>query len=347
MGGSESLAPFSAPRLFGVSDMSKTIQKTVVVTGGSGFLGSWLCERLLDGGCRVICIDSLISGRLQNNHAYHRNPSFCFRQHDVINPVIIDEPVHEIYNLACPASPVRYQADPIHTFKTSVIGVMNMLDLAEKHGARILQASTSEVYGDPALNPQRETYLGNVNTYGPRSCYDEGKRGAETLMHDYHQERDVDTRIARIFNTYGPRMRHDDGRVVSNFIVEALQGRDITIYGDGKQTRSFCFHEDLVDGLMALMASPAEIHRPINLGNPDEYTVLDLAERVLRMTGSKSRLVHLDLPTDDPHIRQPDITSAKQNLGWAPKIDIEEGLKRTIAHFQMELKDQVMTEMVL
>jgi len=324
----------------------KPSQRTVVVTGGSGFLGSWLCERLLDDGCRVICIDSLISGRLQNNQAYQQNPNFSLRKHDIIYPVTINEPVHEIYNLACPASPVRYQADPIHTFKTSIIGVMNMLDLAESHGARLLQASTSEVYGDPVANPQTETYFGNVNVYGPRSCYDEGKRGAETLIHDYHQERNVDTRIARIFNTYGPRMRHDDGRVVSNFIIEALQGRDITIYGEGKQTRSFCFHEDLIDGLMLLMASSPETHHPINLGNPDEHTVLDLAERVLRMTGSKSRLVYCDLPIDDPQIRRPDITSAKQKLGWTPKITLEEGLERTIAHFQTQLMDQVMNEMV-
>lgn len=326
--------------------MSKTMRKTVVVTGGSGFLGSWLCERLLGDGCRVICIDSLISGRLQNNHAYRRHPNFCFWQHDIINPVSIEEPVHEIYNLACPASPVRYQADPIHTFKTSVIGVMNMLELAEEHGARMLQASTSEVYGDPEFNPQSETYFGNVNVYGPRSCYDEGKRAAETLIHEYHLQRNADTRIARIFNTYGPRMRHDDGRVVSNFIIEALQGKDITIYGDGKQTRSFCFYEDLIDGLMALMASSPKVDHPVNLGNPDEHTIMDLAERILRMSGSASRLIYSDLPTDDPHIRQPDITSAKQKLGWEPKITLEEGLERTITHFRMELKDGLKSEVV-
>ncbi|SLN38371.1 UDP-glucose 4-epimerase [Roseovarius gaetbuli] len=326
--------------------MLKTSQKTVVVTGGSGFLGSWLCERLLGDGCRVICIDSLISGRLENNKTYSGHPNFSFKEHDVINPITINEPVDEIYNLACPASPVRYQADPIHTFKTSVIGVMNMLELAESHGARLLQASTSEVYGDPAFNPQTETYFGNVNVYGPRACYDEGKRGAETLIHDYHQERNVDTRIARIFNTYGPRMRQDDGRVVSNFIIGALQGRDITIYGRGTQTRSFCFHEDLIGGLMLLMASSPETHHPVNLGNPEEYSVLDLAERVLRMTGSKSRLVYCDLPVDDPQIRRPDITSAKQKLGWTPKIGIEEGLERTIAHFQRQLEGQSMSELI-
>jgi UDP-glucuronate decarboxylase len=330
-------------RLDGASKIER-LGKTVIVTGGSGFLGSWLCDRLLKEGHRVICIDNLMTGRIQNIQAYLSLPNFTFWQQDIINPVYIDEPVHQIYNLACPASPKRYQADPVHTFKTSVIGVMNMLDLAERHGARLLQASTSEVYGDPEFNPQSETYFGNVNVYGPRSCYDEGKRAAETLIREYHLHRGVDTRIARIFNTYGPRMRYDDGRVVSNFIVEALKGEDITVYGDGLQTRSFCFYEDLIDGLIRLMHAPSKVDHPVNLGNPDEHTILDLAEGVIEMTGAKSRLVFSDMPQDDPHIRRPDIACAMRELGWKPKVPLQDGLARTIEYFRKDLQDHGATE---
>ncbi|PTW45644.1 UDP-glucuronic acid decarboxylase family protein [Rhodovulum kholense] len=307
--------------------------KTVLVTGGAGFLGSHLCDRLVEGEAQVICVDNLQTGRLDNISHLMQRRGFRFIRHDVTDRLGIDGPIDEIYNLACPASPPQYERDPIHTFRTSVLGAMNLLDLAEAKGARILQASTSEVYGDPALSPQSETYWGNVNMIGPRACYDEGKRGAETLFHLYREDRGVDIRVARIFNTYGPRMRPDDGRVVSNFIVQALAGTPLTVFGSGRQTRSFCYVDDLVDGLVRLMASPATVKGPVNLGNPGEFTVLALAELVLAKTGSRSKVAFRTLPGDDPRRRRPDIALAERVLGWGPTVPLEEGLDRTIPYF--------------
>jgi len=327
-------------RVVGLRKSSDKTEKTVLVTGGAGFLGSHLCTRLLKQNARVICADNLLSGRISNIAPLMTHPNFTFVEHDVIERMDVTGPLDEIYNMACPASPPRYQADPIHTFKTSVLGAINLLELARETGARILQASTSEVYGDPNISPQPEGYHGNVNTFGPRSCYDEGKRGAETLFHDYAERHGVSTKIARIFNTFGPNMRPSDGRVVSNFVIQALEGKDITVYGAGEQTRSFCYADDLLDGLMALMASPDEVNIPVNIGNPEEFTVKELAYTVLKLTGSRSKIRYEPLPVDDPQQRRPDITRAKALLGWSPRISMQEGLKRTIPYFESELRGQ-------
>lgn len=306
--------------------------KQILVTGGAGFIGSHLCERLLKDGNNVICMDNYFTGLKQNIVHLLDNPYFELVRHDVTFPYYVE--VDEIYNLACPASPIHYQFDPVSTTKTSVIGAINMLGLAKRTKARILQASTSEVYGDPIVHPQEESYWGNVNPIGLRSCYDEGKRCAETLFMDYHRQNKVDVKIIRIFNTYGPRMRLDDGRVVSNFIMQALKGEDITIYGDGKQTRSFQYVDDLVEGMIRMMASE-NFTGPVNLGNPREFTMLELAELVLKMTNSKSKIIFTPLPSDDPKQRKPDITLAKEKLnGWEPKIRLEEGLIDTIKYFK-------------
>jgi UDP-glucuronate decarboxylase len=305
--------------------------KRVLVTGGAGFLGSHLCERLIAQGHDVICADNLFTGDKRNVAHLLAHPNFEFQRHDVTQPLVVE--VDEIWNLACPASPVHYQHDPVSTIKTSVHGAINMLGLAKRVGARIFQASTSEVYGDPQVHPQREDYWGHVNPIGLRSCYDEGKRCAETLFFDYHRQHRVEIKVARIFNTYGPRMHPNDGRVVSNFIVQALRGEPITIYGEGRQTRSFCYVDDLIDGFLALMASPADFTGPVNLGNPGEFTIRELADRVLALTGSKSTLVFRPLPSDDPTQRQPDISLARERLGWVPKVALEQGLQRTIAYF--------------
>ncbi|GKG72711.1 SDR family NAD-dependent epimerase/dehydratase [Parabacteroides sp. AM58-2XD] len=306
--------------------------KQILVTGGAGFIGSHLCERLLKDGNNVICMDNYFTGLKQNIVHLLDNPYFELVRHDVTFPYYVE--VDEIYNLACPASPIHYQFDPVSTTKTSVIGAINMLGLAKRTKARILQASTSEVYGDPIVHPQEESYWGNVNPIGLRSCYDEGKRCAETLFMDYHRQNKVDVKIIRIFNTYGPRMRPDDGRVVSNFIMQALKGEDITIYGDGKQTRSFQYVDDLVEGMVRMMASE-NFTGPVNLGNPGEFTMLELAEIILKMTNSKSKIIFTPLPSDDPKQRKPDITLAKEKLnGWEPKIRLEEGLIDTIKYFK-------------
>lgn len=305
--------------------------KTILVTGGAGFLGSHLCDRLINEGNKVICVDNLYTGSLDNIKHLMDNPNFSFKEHDVIEPIDVD--VDQIYNLACPASPPHYQADPIKTAKTSVFGALNLLELAKKNNARILQASTSEVYGDPQVHPQPESYRGYVNTIGIRSCYDEGKRMAETLFFDYHRQHNVDIRVMRIFNTYGPRMNPNDGRVVSNFIVQALKGEDITIYGDGTQTRSFCYVDDLIEGMYRLMNTEG-FTGPINIGNPGEFTMLELAMKVLELTGSSSKLVYRPLPSDDPLQRKPVIELAKEKLNWAPTIMLEEGLKKTIEYFK-------------
>lgn len=307
-------------------------RKTVLVTGGAGFVGSHLCERLLAQGHQVVCADSYRTGSKANIAHLLDNPSFELMRHDVMNPLFVE--VDEIYNLACPASPIHYQYDPIQTTKTSFMGALNMLGLAKRVGARILQASTSEVYGDPSVHPQSEDYWGNVNPIGPRSCYDEGKRVAETLFFDYHRKHGIEVKIVRIFNTYGPRMHPNDGRVVSNFIVQALLGQDITIFGNGEQTRSFCFVDDLVIGLVGMMQTDASITGPINIGNPGEFSMKELAETVLRLTGSTSRIVHRPLPQDDPKQRRPDIEQARAVLDWAPTIALEEGLSRTIGYFR-------------
>ncbi|AEG55429.1 UDP-glucuronic acid decarboxylase family protein [Sinorhizobium meliloti] len=306
-------------------------QKRILVTGGAGFLGSHLCELLLGAGHEVICLDNFSTGLRRNIAPLTRFDTFRVVAHDVVEP--IDLEVDEIYNLACPASPPHYQADPIQTTKTCVIGSLNLLDLAARRGARIFQASTSEIYGDPHVHPQVESYWGNVNPFGPRSCYDEGKRCAETLFFDFHKSHGVAIKIVRIFNTYGPRMRPDDGRVVSNFIVQALKGEDITIYGDGSQTRSFCFVDDLIDGFIRLMASPPSLTGPVNLGNPAEFTIGELAEEVIRLTGSRSKIVRRPLPVDDPRQRRPDISLATEELGWRPKVNLAEGLAHTIRYF--------------
>ena len=306
-------------------------RKRILVTGGAGFVGSHLCEALIAAGHEVLCADNFFTGNKANIERLLDHPYFELIRHDVTFPLYVE--VDEIYNLACPASPIHYQHDPVQTIKTSVHGAINMLGLAKRLKARILQASTSEVYGDPNIHPQPEEYWGNVNPIGPRSCYDEGKRCAETLFFDYHRQYRLDIKVARIFNTYGPRMHPNDGRVVSNFIVQALRGDPITIYGDGKQTRSFCFVSDLVEGLRRLMDSPDEITGPINLGNPGEFTMMELAEAVIRLTGSASRPVFRQAPVDDPRQRQPNITKARGKLGWEPKVALEQGLIQTIAYF--------------
>ncbi len=303
----------------------------ILVLGGAGFLGSHLCAKLLDQGHEVICLDNLFTGRRKNILGFASNPNFEFIRHDVVDPFKVE--VDQIYNLACPASPVHYQHNPIKTVKTSVMGSINCLGLARRIRARVFQASTSEVYGDPNVNPQPEAYRGNVNPIGLRACYDEGKRCAETLFFDYHRQNGVDIRVVRIFNTYGPRMLPNDGRVVSNFIVQALKGNDITVYGDGQQTRSFCYVDDLIEGFVRMMAQDEEIG-PVNLGNPTEFTILELAEKVITLTGSASRIRFEPLPADDPMQRRPDISLAKKVLGWEPKIELEEGLQRTIQYFR-------------
>lgn len=307
------------------------MKKKILVTGGAGFLGSHLCERLLNEGNEVVCLDNYFTGQKQNVVHLLDNPYFELIRHDVIMPFFIE--VDEIYNLACPASPIHYQYNPIKTVKTSVMGAINMLGLAKRIKAKILQASTSEVYGDPKVHPQEESYWGYVNPIGVRACYDEGKRAAETLFVNYHIQNHVKIKIMRIFNTYGPRMHPHDGRVVSNFIVQALQGKDITIYGDGSQTRSFCYVDDLIDGMIRLMNSRDEFTGPVNIGNPNEFTILELAEMVIRLTGSSSKIIREPLPPDDPTQRQPDITLARKELEWQPRVMLEEGLKKTIAYF--------------
>ncbi len=309
----------------------------ILITGGAGFIGSHLCERLLGEGHDVICLDNFFTGRRANIIKLLDNHHFELIRHDVIEPVLLE--VDQIYNLACPASPIHYQYNPVKTVKTSVMGMINMLGLAKRVHARILQASTSEVYGDPLIHPQLEEYWGNVNPIGLRSCYDEGKRIAETLMMDYHRQNRVDTRIARIFNTYGPRMLEDDGRVVSNFIVQALRGRPLTLYGSGEQTRSFCYVDDLVEALIRLM-NVDDVHEPVNLGNPGEFTIRQLADEVIKMCGSKSELVYLPLPEDDPKQRQPNITRAQALLGWEPTIALQEGLSKTVAYFRQAVNAQ-------
>ena len=308
----------------------------ILITGGAGFLGSHLSDRLLAQGHEVICMDNFFTGRKANVHHLRNNPNFELMRHDVIDPFKVE--VDQIYNLACPASPVHYQHNAIKTIKTSVVGAINCLGLAKRVNARVFQASTSEVYGDPSVHPQPESYWGNVNPIGIRSCYDEGKRCAETLFLDYHRQNGVDIRIVRIFNTYGPRMCPDDGRVVSNFIVQALRGEDITVYGEGEQTRSFCYCDDLIEGFLRLM-NQDEVIGPMNIGNPGEFTILELAEKVIALTGSNSKIIHEDLPSDDPKQRQPDITEAKRVLGWEPKVQLDEGLQHTIAYFDALLKD--------
>ena len=303
--------------------------KTILVAGGAGFLGSNLCKKLIQDNI-IICLDNLYTSDISNIIPFMNHPNFKFIEHNIINPIDIE--IDEIYNLACPASPIHYQKNPIETMKTSVFGIFNLLELAKKYNAKILQASTSEIYGDPAIHPQKETYWGNVNINGPRSCYDEGKRCAETIVCDYHKQFDVNIRIARIFNTYGKNMQKNDGRVISNFIVQALENKDLTIYGDGTQTRSFCYVDDLIDGLIKLMNST--ITTPTNLGNPVEYSMLNIAKIILEKIETKSKIIHQELPKDDPIKRKPDITKAKQELNWQPNVSLNEGLDKTIEYFR-------------
>ncbi|MBW1697490.1 MAG: SDR family oxidoreductase [Deltaproteobacteria bacterium] len=307
------------------------LKKRVLVTGGAGFLGSHLCERLLEEGCEVLCVDNLYTGTKQNIVHLLNNPLFELLRHDITFPLYVE--VDAIYNLACPASPIHYQNDPVQTTKVNVHGSINMLGLAKRLRAKILQASTSEVYGDPTVHPQPESYAGNVNCIGPRSCYDEGKRCAETLFFDYHRQHGLKIKVARIFNTYGPRMHLNDGRVVSNFIVQALQGKPLTVFGNGKQSRSFCYVDDLIEGIIRLFNSADDVTGPINIGNPEEFTILELAELVQELTGSKSEIVFMPLPADDPRQRRPDIGKARQILRWEPKIPLKEGLEKTISYF--------------
>jgi UDP-glucuronate decarboxylase len=314
-------------------------RKRILVTGGAGFLGSHLIDRLLDDGHEIICVDNLFSSTKRNIDHLHANPRFEFLRHDVCFPLYVE--VDEIYNLACPASPIHYQHDPIQTLKTSVHGAINILGLAKRLKCRILQASTSEVYGDPSVHPQPEEYWGNVNPIGPRSCYDEGKRAAETLFFDYHRQHGLEIKVARIFNTYGPRMHRQDGRVVSNFIVQALLDQPITIYGDGSQTRSFCYVDDLIEGCIRLMASPREVTGPINIGNTSEFSILELASLVIEVTGSRSEIVRMPLPGDDPRQRQPDIAKARAVLGWEAQVPLRQGIERTAAYFRTLLADEV------
>ncbi len=306
----------------------------ILVTGGAGFLGSHLCERLLRDGHEVTCLDNFFTGRKKNVLDMLKNPFFELIRHDVVQPILLE--VDRIYHLACPASPIHYQYNPVKTIKTNILGTLNMLGIAKRTKARMLLASTSEVYGDPAVHPQKEDYWGNVNPIGIRSCYDEGKRAAETLMMDYHRQNRVDVKIVRIFNTYGPRMLPDDGRVVSNFIVQALKGQDITVYGQGSQTRSFCYVDDLIDGMVSMMNSE-NFTGPVNVGNPEEYTILDLAKKIVSMTGSRSNIVNQPLPSDDPTQRRPDITLAEARLGWKPKVSVDKGLEKTIKYFKAEI----------
>ncbi len=313
------------------------IQKRVLVTGGSGFIGSHLCARLIERGHHVLCVDNFFTGSRTNVAALLDHPNFELIRHDVTFPLYVE--VDEIYNLACPASPVHYQFDPVQTTKTSVVGAVNMLGLAKRLRVPILQASTSEVYGDPSIHPQVEEYWGNVNPIGPRSCYDEGKRCAETLFFDYHRQHGLAIKVVRIFNTYGPHMHPNDGRVVSNFIVQALRGEDITIYGNGQQTRAFCYVDDLVNGLLAMMASPDDCTGPINLGNPGEFTMLELAQLVIELTASTSQIRHLPLPQDDPKQRRPDISKAREQLGWDVTVSLREGLVQTIGYFERLLRE--------
>lgn len=315
------------------------IEKRILVTGGTGFLGSHICESLLHLGCHVICLDNFYTGTRHNVDHLIGHKRFELLRHDITQPLFIE--VDEIYNMACPASPIHYQRDPVQTTKTSVLGAINMLGLSKRLKCTILQASTSEVYGDPDVHPQPEHYWGHVNPTGPRACYDEGKRCAETLFFDYHRQHGIPIKVARIFNTYGPRTHLNDGRVVSSFIVQALMNQDITVFGDGSQTRSFCYVDDLIVGLIKLMASPREVIGPINLGNPSEFTILELARKVIDLTGSKSRIVHRPLPQDDPRQRRPDISKAHEVLDWAPVVTLEEGLKRTIPHFETLLREPV------
>lgn len=315
----------------------------ILVTGGAGFIGSNLCKRLVREGHSIICLDNLYTGRKKNIEALLEEPNFQFVHRDVAEPIDY-EGIDQIYNLACPASPVHYQRDSIKTIETGVLGAMNVLKLAVRTGARVLQASTSEVYGDPEVHPQAESYAGSVNPIGIRACYDESKRIAETLFFDYHRQRGADIKVVRIFNTYGPGMREDDGRVVSNFIVQALEGRDITIYGNGQQTRSFCYISDLIDGLISMMNSDSAITGPINLGNPSEFTMNQLAEMVVEMTGSRSKIIYEDLPQDDPKKRRPDITLAKSLLNWEPRVDVIEGIKKTIEYFSHEITENKGTD---
>lgn len=307
------------------------MSKRVLITGGAGFLGSHLCDRMIEAGNEVLCVDNLFTGSKKNIQHLINNPNFEFMRYDIVSPLYVE--VDEIYNLACPASPPHYQFDPIKTTKTCVLGAMNVLGLAKRTKAKVLQASTSEVYGDPQVHPQPENYRGCVNTIGIRSCYDEGKRVAETLFFDYHRQHNVDIKVIRIFNTYGPRMNPNDGRVVSNFIVQALKGEDITVYGDGTQTRSFCFVDDLIDGMIRLMDTSPDFTGPVNIGNPGEFTMLELAEKVIQLTNSTSKIIFKPLPLDDPTQRRPEIRLAKDKLDWEPKIQLEEGLRKTIEYF--------------
>lgn len=317
--------------------MKLNTPKTILVTGGAGFIGSHLCEYLLGQGHKVICLDNFFTGSKENIRHLLKNKNFKLVKHDIIEPFYIKGRIDQIYNLACPASPVHYQINAIRTIKANTIGMINVLGFAKKHKARILQASTSEVYGDPIHHPQKESYRGNVNPIGPRACYDEGKRVAETLMFDYYRKWKIEIKVARIFNTYGPRMAKDDGRVVSNFIIQALKNKPITIYGKGDQTRSFCYIPDLVEGLVKLMSSRPNFTGPVNLGNPGEFTIKELAEKIIGLTGSKSKFIYRPLPEDDPKQRQPDITLAKRKLKWQPSVRIEKGLKETVKYFKEKL----------
>lgn len=307
-------------------------QKRILITGGAGFLGSHLCDHLITEGHDVLCLDNFFTGTKRNISHLLEKPNFELIRHDLVQSIFLE--ADEIYNLACPASPIHYQYNPVKTVKTSVMGAINMLGLAKRVKAKILQASTSEIYGNPTVHPQKEDYWGNVNTIGLRSCYDEGKRCAETLFFDYHRQNNVNIRVVRIFNTYGPRLHPNDGRVISNFIVQALKNQDITIYGEGKQTRSFCYVDDLIEGLIRMMNGPDDFIGPVNLGNPDEFNILELAEMIVRLTGSRSKIIFEPLPQDDPVQRQPDITLARERLNWEPKLNLEEGLKRTIEYFR-------------
>jgi UDP-glucuronate decarboxylase len=320
------------------------LERRVLVTGGAGFLGSHLCERLLKAGNQVLCVDNFFTGTRRNIEHLLDHRQFELLRHDIAHPLFVE--VDEIYNLACPASPIHYQRDPVQTTKTSVLGAINMLGLAKRLGARIFQASTSEIYGDPAVHPQPESYWGNVNPIGPRSCYDEGKRCAETLFFDYWRQHRLPIKVARIFNTYGPRTHPNDGRVVSSFIVQALLNRDITVFGDGQQTRSFCYVDDLVDGFLRLMASPTKVTGPVNLGNPEEFTIRELAGMIIDIIGSKSRIVYRPLPQDDPKQRRPDISQAQELLDWQPTLTLREGLQKTIPYFESLLSDGLVTTAV-
>ncbi len=317
--------------------MKLNTPKTILVTGGAGFIGSHLCEYLLDQGHKIVCLDNFFTGSKNNIRHLLKNKKFKIIEADIINPFHIKEKIHQIYNLSCPASPVHYQFNAIRTIKANTIGMINVLGFAKKHKARILQASTSEVYGDPLEHPQKESYRGNVNTIGPRACYDEGKRVAETLMFDYHRKWGMEIKVARIFNTYGPKMAKDDGRVVSNFIIQALKNKPITIYGKGHQTRSFCFISDLVEGLVKLMNSRVGFTGPVNLGNPKEFTIKELAKKTIKLSGNRSKFIYRPLPQDDPKQRRPDITLAKKELKWQPKIKLEDGLKETINYFRQKI----------